>query len=229
MQFISSLFGGSGNQLLTMLFALGVVLVLIVLGVWLLKLISSVSGNAVRGRNKRLSVIDTLAIDQKRQLLVIRRDNVEHLIMVGGPQDVVVETGIPVEEQPVAQTGRRPVPTVPVRAKPAAVPQPPKAAEPAAPEPLSAPEPAAAPSPAKPATAIERLRELGQPTGQRAPRSLRHTGLLRPVTVQEDVLPGNNPDKSPVKPADSAKENRKDEDLENAALEQDTSSGANRG
>ncbi len=219
MQFLSSLFGGNGNQLLTMLFALGAVLVLIVLGVWLLKMVFNVSGNAVRGRNRRLAVVDTLALDQKRQLVMIRRDNVEHLILLGGPQDVVVETGIPVEEQPLGQTSRRPIPTVPA-------PQGRKVAGPTEPGALSA-EPQG--GPAKPATAIERLRELGQPAKQRGPRSLRHTGLLRPVSAQDDTMPGQNPDKSPVSQADSAKEGSKDEDLESAGLEQDPSSGANRG
>ena len=31
---------------------------------------------------------------RSRRLVLIRRDNVEHLIMIGGPQDVVVESGI---------------------------------------------------------------------------------------------------------------------------------------
>ena len=30
--------------------------------------------------------------------MIIRRDNVEHLIMTGGPQDLVIETGIAVAE-----------------------------------------------------------------------------------------------------------------------------------
>ena len=32
-----------------------------------------------------------------RKLLLVRRDDVEHLILVGGPVDVVIETGIRVE------------------------------------------------------------------------------------------------------------------------------------
>jgi flagellar protein FliO/FliZ len=224
--FITGLFSDSGNSLLTMVFALGAVLVLIVLGVWLLKLISNVSGNAVRGRNRRLSVVDTLAIDQKRQLLVIRRDNVEHLILVGGPQDVVVETGIPVEEQPAAASGRRPVPSVAARARPAQAPAP---VAPPEPTPAAAPvEPETTAAPAKPATAIEQLRELGQPGAQRSRRSLRHTGLLRPVSVQDDGLPGNKSDKAPVISPDSAKQDRADEPMESAAFEQEHGNEANR-
>jgi flagellar protein FliO/FliZ len=43
---------------------------------------------------KRLDVVEQTTVDGRRRLLLIRRDNVEHLIMTGGPVDVVIETGI---------------------------------------------------------------------------------------------------------------------------------------
>ena len=43
---------------------------------------------------KRLEVMDHASIDGRRRLVLVRRDNVEHLIMIGGPVDLVVETGI---------------------------------------------------------------------------------------------------------------------------------------
>jgi flagellar protein FliO/FliZ len=43
---------------------------------------------------KRLDVVEYWNIDARRRLVLIRRDNVEHLIMTGGPVDVVIETGI---------------------------------------------------------------------------------------------------------------------------------------
>jgi hypothetical protein len=43
---------------------------------------------------KRLEVVDHASVDGRRRLVLVRRDNVEHLIMIGGPVDVVVETGI---------------------------------------------------------------------------------------------------------------------------------------
>ena len=49
---------------------------------------------ATRGRQPRLGVVDHASVDGRRRLLIIRRDNVEHLVMVGGPTDVVVETNI---------------------------------------------------------------------------------------------------------------------------------------
>ncbi len=43
---------------------------------------------------KRLEVMDHASVDGRRRLVLVRRDDVEHLIMIGGPVDVVVETGI---------------------------------------------------------------------------------------------------------------------------------------
>ena len=47
-----------------------------------------------RGRGPRLGLVDTFSLDKDRQLVIVRRDNVEHLLMIGGTNDVVVETNI---------------------------------------------------------------------------------------------------------------------------------------
>jgi len=54
----------------------------------------------------RLGVMEHARVDRQRTLVLIRRDDVEHLIMTGGPVDVVIETGIaaPREIEPVAET-----------------------------------------------------------------------------------------------------------------------------
>src|SRR5262245_13149488 len=52
------------------------------------------SPSGMRGRQPRLAVIESTMIDARRQLWLIRRDNVEHLIMTGGPTDLVVEPSI---------------------------------------------------------------------------------------------------------------------------------------
>jgi flagellar protein FliO/FliZ len=51
-------------------------------------------GSSARGRQPRLALVDKADIDQRRSLVIIRRDNVEHLLMIGGPTDVVVEQNI---------------------------------------------------------------------------------------------------------------------------------------
>jgi hypothetical protein len=51
-------------------------------------------GSSTRGRQPRLAVIDHANVDGRRKLILVRRDNVEHLLMIGGPSDVVVEPNI---------------------------------------------------------------------------------------------------------------------------------------
>lgn len=211
MDIITAPLGGIMNTL----FALGAVIVAIVLVLWLLKLLTGATSSVGRGRNRRLAVVDSLALDPKRQLLIVRRDNVEHLILTGGPQDVVVETGIAVEETAATQPARRPIPTVASR-KPAPARTPPIV-------PVPGVAPAAPAAPAGSATAIDRLREMGQPTNKKAHLSLRHTGLLRPVSETEMPLsPENSPPPVAATP-DSAKEDWARHDVEGTDLVEDNS------
>lgn len=48
----------------------------------------------------RLAVVDYANVDGRRRLVLVRRDNTEHLIMTGGPVDVLIETGIAAPERP---------------------------------------------------------------------------------------------------------------------------------
>lgn len=56
---------------------------------------------------KRLDLVEQVSIDARRRLVLIRRDEVEHLIMTGGPVDVVIETGI--GEKPQRAVAEAPV------------------------------------------------------------------------------------------------------------------------
>ena len=47
-----------------------------------------------RNRTPRLAVLDAAAIDTRRRLVLLRRDDVEHLVMIGGPTDIVIESRI---------------------------------------------------------------------------------------------------------------------------------------
>jgi hypothetical protein len=176
MQFLTSLFGGSGDTVLSAVLALGIVLVLIVFSVWLLKFVFRASENVGGGRGRRLMLIEALQVDQKRQLLILRRDDVEHVVLTGGPQDIVVETGIAVD------TTRRhaPVP-LPVQAT-----QPPANDTP----PFFAEEPPGHEEEAPPAQPPfdDRPRELPRALPPRG-TSLRHTGLMR-TSGRMEVIPG---------------------------------------
>ena len=57
-----------------------------------------------RTRQPRLGLVDAFSLDGQRQLVLIRRDNVEHLVMIGGPNDVLVESQINRAYAPVRET-----------------------------------------------------------------------------------------------------------------------------
>jgi len=52
-------------------------------------------GAATGGRaaQKRLEIVETLMLDPKRRLLIIRRDDQQHLIVLGTESEMVVEQG----------------------------------------------------------------------------------------------------------------------------------------
>jgi hypothetical protein len=81
---------------ITFILAFIVVLALIGVAAWLVRRFatSRLGANTQRGRMPRLAVIDAAAVDGRRRLVLVRRDNVEHLLMIGGPTDIVVEPNI---------------------------------------------------------------------------------------------------------------------------------------
>jgi flagellar protein FliO/FliZ len=83
-------------QALTFFFAFVAVLALIGVAAWLVRRFAGnrLGANPNRGRMPRLAVIDAAAVDNRRRLVLVRRDNIEHLLMIGGPTDIVVEANI---------------------------------------------------------------------------------------------------------------------------------------
>jgi hypothetical protein len=79
-----------------------VLLLLVLLAIRLL-------GRSVRGRKgSRLGISEYYEIDKSRRLVLVRRDDMEHLILIGGNQDVVIESdiGSPLTSAPPAQVIR---------------------------------------------------------------------------------------------------------------------------
>jgi len=109
----------------TVLFFFSFVAVLALIGVaaWLVRRFAGnrLGANTNRSRMPRLAVIDAAAVDGRRRLVLVRRDNVEHLLMIGGPTDIVVEPNIV-----RATSARDPIPQRPAVAAPE--PPPPRAA-----------------------------------------------------------------------------------------------------
>ena len=60
-----------------------------------------------RARQARLGIVDAFDLDRQRQLIIVRRDNTEHLIMIGGPNDILIESEIVRVEARDFRDGRR--------------------------------------------------------------------------------------------------------------------------
>lgn len=151
---MNSLFGLELSTPVNFVIAFVVVLVLIAAATWLVRRFGMTRLDATaRGRQPRLAVIDSANVDGRRKLVIIRRDNVEHLLMIGGPTDVVVETAIvrasaaPAREAPQVRASA-------LDTLPRAIPLPDPTPWPLQPEPAPAPAPAAPPA----APRIERPR-----------------------------------------------------------------------
>lgn len=56
----------------------------------------------------RLSIVESIDVDQKRKLILIRKDQTEHLVLIGGQEDLVLESSNmaeapPAKDEPKAQ------------------------------------------------------------------------------------------------------------------------------
>src|SRR5262245_42573512 len=140
---MNGLFGLELPTSVNFVIAFVVVLALIGAATWLVRRfgVTRLEG-AGRNRQPRLAVIDSAAVDGRRKLVIIRRDNVEHLLMIGGPTDVVVETNIVRSAAPAAREA--PAVRTGADALPRAMPLPDPTPWPLQPEP--APTPASAPA-----------------------------------------------------------------------------------
>ena len=92
---------------LRFLVALIFVLALIALLAWLAKRFG-VPGVLTRQQtNRRLSVVESLPLDARHRLVLVRRDRVEHLVMLGPGGDSLIEPGIEPPPTPSAEVSSR--------------------------------------------------------------------------------------------------------------------------
>ncbi len=101
---IELLVGPSLAPGITLVLATIVILLAFIALYWIYRLLTGPrKTGSRRNREARLAVMDAAAIDPRRRLVLVRRDNVEHLIMIGGPNDMVIESDI---GKPVAAAQR---------------------------------------------------------------------------------------------------------------------------
>ncbi|MBY5318846.1 MULTISPECIES: flagellar biosynthetic protein FliO [Rhizobium] len=220
MTMLDDVVGAYGSRFLLAAGGVGLALLLLIIVLWVIR--SRAPSPFVRGgrnRQPRLQVLDAAAVDARRRLVLVRRDDVEHLIMIGGPSDIVIESRIlpaaaeqpesasrpqPVEQRPIS-VDQRPASVARPETPPVSPPHPPVAArvEPAAeptfsapvsPEPRPRPEPSAQP-PAPPAVAPPVVTSPLPAEPVTAPLSAERDNPLRAVPPQPRPL------ERPVAPA----------------------------
>jgi flagellar protein FliO/FliZ len=149
MQWLNELFGDNRVVQIAVLAACGIAVLVALAFIYRVVFAHRLRVPGGRTRQPRLGLVDAFSLDGQRQLVLIRRDNIEHLVMIGGPNDVLVESQINRALAPARETALTPAAQAPKRTDSAAG-QPAAPVQPAAPIPASA---AASAVPAPPPTA----------------------------------------------------------------------------
>lgn len=153
---LNGIVGETAGPIVSLVVSIILIVIAVFVLIWLVRMLLSGRFSLRHNPDLRLQVVDATAIDNRRKLVLVRRDNVEHLIVIGGQNDLVVESGIgaPVSteqrapQRTVAQPSEtrapaparpakrpvadRPAPTRADIAMPTPTPAPPKPAQPAA-------------------------------------------------------------------------------------------------
>lgn len=186
-QLMESVFGPMG-PLAQAFVALVIVVVVIMIALFIYRTVNLPRfGSGGRGKQARLAITDAAAVDQRRRLVLIRRDDVEHLVMIGGPADVVIESNIR-RNAPARPLDVRSRPPAPQQNQPSAAP----ASAPADPaEP--APTPAAVGGDEHKGSLLSRIRE-GVAPNKKDESEARH------LQSQPQPVPPSRPFLAPATP-----------------------------
>ena len=178
--------------LLAFLISLGLIGAIIGAATWAARRFGAgrLGETSTRALEPRLAVVAYANVDERRQLILVRRDNVEHLLMIGWWADVTVEPNIAraVSEPHEAVVARSPVAAEPL---PRGIPLPDKGSWP----PLLEPTDAERPAPRTESSPEEPAASPLQPQGETTPRSQRYAPA--PLADELSTLPPA-PHKSPT-------------------------------
>ncbi len=94
----------------------GIALAVLLAGILLYRLLS---GPVMGRKGQRLGISEYHEIDKTRRLVLVRRDETEHLILIGGGQDLVIESGISLNSG-MDDVREAPRPPIPIRQAPRA-------------------------------------------------------------------------------------------------------------
>lgn len=89
--------------LLKAFFAFAFVISLMLLFSWFLKKVGLSGQSLIPDAKRRLKIIEHLPLDHRRKLVLVRRDNCEHLLVLGPAGETVVEANIPPKEEKIVE------------------------------------------------------------------------------------------------------------------------------
>ncbi|MEO8667604.1 MAG: hypothetical protein ABI399_03750 [Bauldia sp.] len=206
------IFGESGAVVAQFVLTLVAVLILVGAVVWAVRRYGTGAFAAVaRNRVPRLALVDALPIDGRRRLILIRRDHVEHLILIGGPTDLVVEPTIvrgvsvgarPRQGQPARQAAQpNGAPQATAGMPPAEVPPPESEPVQAPPRPSILMRPAPAPTPRETSSPVPMPAAAARPAPAPPPPPPPSPRRLPPAAGAEPI-PFPQPQRVPEPDAD---------------------------
>jgi flagellar protein FliO/FliZ len=73
--------------------ALAFVVALIAAAAWIARRLGFGTRLAASGGKRRLAILEVLPLDARRRLVLLRRDDTEHLLLIGQHGDLVIERG----------------------------------------------------------------------------------------------------------------------------------------
>lgn len=82
------------DSYLRLIIALVIVIAMIGAAGWIVRRFGWGARFVARTGARRLAVLEVLPMDGKRRLVLLRRDGVEHLVLVGAGGDLLIEGGI---------------------------------------------------------------------------------------------------------------------------------------
>lgn len=178
-----------GPMVTVMIWAM-IIVAIFAMGFWAFRAATGLHFRKRWNGDVRLDVIDATTIDNRRRLVLVRRDDVEHLIVIGGHNDFVVESGIkrPHKAANVQRPASKPAPQPSKTASKPAAAKPTRAASSPAPAP-SQPAPAK-PEPAKKPAIVQEQKPVEPAVAAAKPAPVESTPLQAvpaPVLVSDAV------------------------------------------
>ncbi len=95
---------GDAPSLFKMLFALAFVVALMGGLALLLKRLGLSGALPASKGGSRLKLLESLPLDARRRLVLLQRDNIQHLLILGASTEIVIETGIVPPPPPPQET-----------------------------------------------------------------------------------------------------------------------------